>query len=401
MLIAPMQFRNWLLLLLIIAVAVRLPTMFGVQRSGWDERAYAVFAETLDQGGVTGIRRWIHDYPTNESLQKSPPMLRVGFLVPAMLICKVLGNFSPDSVAWLSFASGIGLILLGTHFTDLLVGRKFALSCGILLVTSPLAAGLSRRGTQDGYTALVFLACLYFFHNCWTRRTIAAHVALAFFLCLALLTKEAALFLYVIMAIAALYYFWAMKLRPRFWLLAAVVVAPIIYFVVEIAICGGVGNLLDSYRTYAALQSKLDYTVRYEKGPWFRYLVDFLAISPFVFVSAIIGLAAASAENSVRHGRELALIYLVGSILLFAQLPIINVRLVLFADVFLRLGAVLGISYVASLFGTKRMQLAIFGLLGVFIISDAFQFYQIFVKANLYSPTTFLLLRAEGFYESP
>src|SRR6266581_3452595 len=100
-----MSSRTWLLLLLIITVAVRLPTMFGVKRTGWDERAYVVFAQTLDKGGVSGIRQWMHDYPTNESLQKSPLLLRVGFIVPAMFTCKILGGFNADNLAWLSFVS--------------------------------------------------------------------------------------------------------------------------------------------------------------------------------------------------------------------------------------------------------------------------------------------------------
>jgi len=37
------------------------------------------------------------------------------------------------------------------------------------------------------------------------------------------------------------------------------------------------------------------------------------------------------------------LIYLAGTILFFAPLPVVNVRLVLFADVFLRMGAVAGV----------------------------------------------------------
>src|SRR4029077_2815974 len=121
-----MSSKTWMLWLLIITVAVRLPTMFGVKRTGWDERAYVFFAQTPDKGGVSGIRQWMHDYPTNESLQKSPLLLRVGFVIPAMLVCKMLGGFTPDNVAWLSFAAGVALILLGARFTEVLTGRRIA-----------------------------------------------------------------------------------------------------------------------------------------------------------------------------------------------------------------------------------------------------------------------------------
>jgi len=393
-----MSSKTWMLSLLIITVAVRLPTMFGVKRTGWDERAYVVFAQTLDKHGVSGIRQWMHDYPTNESLQKSPLLLRVGFVVPAMLTCKILGGFNADNLAWLSFVCGAALVLLGAQFAENLAGRKVSILCGILLITSPLAAGLSRRAMQDTFAALVFLACLYFFDQCWRRRSVLAHVSLGICLCLALLTKESALLLYPMMAIAAAYYYRAMKLRPSPWLLLPLVTAPLIYLLIEIGICGGIGNFIDTYRTYASLQQRLDYTVHYEKGPWFRYLLDFLAISPVVFIAAIIGFFARS-EEPIRHGRNLALIYFTGGILLFGQMPIVNVRLALFGDMFLRLGAAAAIAHFAAHVGEKWSRRVFYLAIALLVVTDAWQFYQIFIIGNVYSPTTFLLLRAEGFFD--
>lgn len=200
------------------------------------------------------------------------------------------------------------------------------------------------------------------------------------------------------MAIAAAYYYRAMKLRPSPWLLLPLVTAPLIYLLIEIGICGGIGNFIGTYRIYASLQQKLDYTVHYEKGPWFRYLLDFLAIAPVVFVVAIIGFFARS-EESIRHGRKLALIYFAGGILLFGQMPIVNVRLVLFIDMFLRLGAVAAIAHFATQSGEKWSRRVFYLAIVLLVVADAWQFYAIFVMGNVYSPITFLLLRAEGFYD--
>jgi hypothetical protein len=115
-------------------------------------------------------------------------------------------------------------------------------------------------------------------------------------------------------------------------------------------------------------------------------------------IGAAIGLSAPASSDSTRHGRNLALIYFATGILLFGQLPIINVRLVLFLDVFLRLGAALAIAYLAAQLREKWSIRILYLALGVLVAVDAAQFYQIFVAGNLYSPTTFLLLRAEGFY---
>ena len=202
------------------------------------------------------------------------------------------------------------------------------------------------------------------------------------------------------MAIAAAYYYRAMKLRPSPWLLLPLVAAPLIYLLIEIGICGGIGNFIDTYRTYASLQQTLGYTVHYEKGPWFRYLLDFFAIAPVVFIIAIIGFAVPAAD-STRHGRNLALIYIATAILLFGQMPIVNVRLVLFIDMFLRLGAAVAIAYLSGQFGERWSRRVLYFAIAIVVLTDAAQFYEVFVLGNVYSPTTFLLLRAEGFYDVP
>lgn len=394
-----MSSRNWLLLLLAITIVVRLPTMFGVKRSGWDERAYVVFAQTLNDRGLSGIRQILHDYPTNESLKKSPLPLRIGFIVPAMLTCKILGGFDVNNLAWFSFLSGIGFVLVGARFAENLGDRKTSILCGILLITSPLASGLSRRAMQDSFAALLIIACLYFFDQCWRRRAFIDLAAFGILLCLALLTKESTLLLYPMMAIAALYYYRAIKLRTSRWLLVPLLAAPVFYLLIEIGICGGLGNFINTYRIYASLQQTLDYTAHYEKGPWFRYLLDFFAIAPAVFIAAIIGFAV-PATNPVRHGRNLALIYLATGILFFGQMPVVNVRLILYLDMFIRFGAAISIIYIASQFGTKWSRRVLVAAMTLVVFADAAQFYQVFVLGKVYSPTTFLLLRAEGFYDA-
>src|SRR2546428_13462972 len=119
-----MTSRNWLLWLLIITVVVRLPTMFGVKRTGWDERAYVVFAQTLDKNGIAGIRRWMHDYPTDKSLQQSPLFLRVVFIVPAMLTCKIFGGFNPHNLPGLSFTCVAPPAFVGPQFPGILAALK-------------------------------------------------------------------------------------------------------------------------------------------------------------------------------------------------------------------------------------------------------------------------------------
>ena len=225
-------------------------------------------------------------------------------------------------------------------------------------------------------------------------------VLLGVSLSLALLTKEASVLLYPVMGLAAAYYFKAMRLRASPWLFAPLIAAPLLYLGIEIAICGSVDNFFQTYRTYASLQHTLGYTVHYENGPWFRYLLDFFVIAPLVFIVAIVGFSN-TAPESIRHGRNLVLIYFASAVLFFGQMPVINVRLVLFADVFLRAAAAFGVAYLAGKFAGQWSRRVLYGGIALLVLTDIFQFYQLFMLGNIYSPTTFLLLRAEGFYDVP
>src|SRR5207248_9468836 len=138
------------------------------------------------------------------------------------------------------------------------------------------------------------------------RRSVLVHVSLHFCLRLACVTRASALLLYPWMAIAPGYYYGAVTLCPSPWLVLPWVTAPLIYLLIQIGICGGIGNFIGTYRTYASLQQTLEYTVHYEKGQWFRYLLDFLAIAQVVFIAGLIG-CFAGAEHPIRHGRNLAL----------------------------------------------------------------------------------------------
>src|SRR3954470_2525223 len=187
-----MSSRTWLLALIAITIAVRLPTMFGVKRTGWDEHAYVFFAQTFEERGIAGVRQLLHDYTTNQTLQKSPLPTRLGFIIPAWLTCRLLGGFNADNLAWLSFLCGVALVIVGARFAENLAGRRLSVLCAIFLITSPLAAALSRRGMQDSFAALFMLASLYFFDRCWRRQSVVDLVALGLALSVALLTKETA-----------------------------------------------------------------------------------------------------------------------------------------------------------------------------------------------------------------
>jgi hypothetical protein len=79
-------------------------------------------------------------------------------------------------------------------------------------------------------------------------------------------------------------------------------------------------------------------------------------------------------------------------------MPVTDLRLLLFADIFIRFAAAAGVAYLATNVAPAWSARALYLGIALLLVTDAFQFYRVFVVGNVYSPTTFLLLRAEGFY---
>jgi len=384
--------------LVMLAMALRLPGMSQVKRTGWDESAYAYFAQTWSREGAAGIRRLLADYPHDERLQKSPLPLRVAFIVAGSATCKLTGGYSADNLAWLSFCAGLAMVAAGTLFAwEMTASPVIAWLTGLLLCTSPLAAGLSLRATQDSFMGLVTVLALWLFYRTSRRASLVNCVLLGVCVLVGFLTKETLAFIYPLMGCAMAWQHFVEKRKIAWLVVVPLAVAPVLYFIIAAMLCGGIGNYISTYEFYGTLQEKLGYTTHYEKGPWHAYFVDFLAISPAVFFAAIAGLAALQPPARENAGYGLCLVLFAGGCLVFGMLPVINIRLLLFADFFLRVAAA------APVYRLSRQYPRLAVLAGVvfcgLLASDWRVYQHVFIEGRLYSPTHFLLFRAMGFYD--
>jgi len=279
--------------LVLLAAALRLHGMSQVKRTGWDENAYAYYARTWSKEGAAGIRRLVADYPHDERLQKSPLPLRVAFIAAGAATSRLTGGYTADDLAWLSFCAGLGMVAAGTLFArEMTAEPVIAWLTGLLLCTSPLAAGLSLRATQDSFMGLVTLLALWMFYRASRCASLFHCLLLGICVLVGFLTKETLAFIYPLMGCAMAWQHCVEKRKIAWLVVVPLIVAPILYFIIASMLCGGIGNYVSTYEFYGTLQEKLGYTTHYEKGPWDAYFVDFLVIAPMVFFAAIAGLAA-------------------------------------------------------------------------------------------------------------
>jgi hypothetical protein len=69
-------------------------------------------------------------------------------------------------------------------------------------------------------------------------------------------------------------------------LLGVSIIGPLAGIVILVFLCGGVVTFFDTYRLLVSKASVLPYAIATGDGPWYRYLVDLLLISPLVFLLA-------------------------------------------------------------------------------------------------------------------
>jgi len=364
---------------------------------GFDEQMYRIFAIALGTDGPAAIRYIVQQFPDNETLRQGPLPLRIAYIAACTLAGKLLGGYSFFNLALVSLISGIGVIILGYFLLREWFGPSVVFLSCLLLVTSPLAAGLSRRALSDSFFTFLAAGIFLFYDRSWRYKRMRDALCLGVFLTTAFLAKESVLLLYPCLGLAAFYYRKEMHCVMPLRIAVPLFLSPLIYLLVSAWIAGGLQAYLHTYITYSQMPRSIAYSLKFQKGPWFRYLIDFFLISPGVYIFSLAGMCSfVRLQDS--FGRRLAVVYSLGGLVLFSMLIFFNLRLVLFVDIFLRALAALGILSLAGRFKNINYRYAALAVLLILVLAtDIHQFFKLFIRAGVYDPVTAFLIDANGF----
>lgn len=280
----------------LFGIWLRFPDDKSRERKGADEGTYEFYVGRIETTGWLGWPQLIDRYITDLNQAKNPylpPPTRWLFLISSSAVHRATGATALESVRWISFLSGVGLLVISVVFSGRLGGIKTALGVGALVATSPLLIHMSHRAMIDGFFAFWATVTLWGAWECLkapTNRIWLACYGLG--LVAMVLTKENAAFVFV--AIVAI-------LGLNRWLKIGVVstpmwittfFAPLIGVVILILAAGGISPLVTSYRMNVAKSVVLPYAIQTGDGPWHRYLLDFILVSPIVTVLSLAALGA-------------------------------------------------------------------------------------------------------------
>ena len=384
----------WLTCALLLVAVWRVWSFQAPAQPGYDESVYLHYVEVFSQQGFGGLRETIRQARDDAWLKVGPPPFRVLHVVTASALSRGLGGPSISHLALVSALFASATVLLAALLLREWLGARDAALATLLLGFSPLATALARRALQDSFFAFLVVLAVYALHRCLRGGALRDRTGLTLALLACFLTKESTLLLYPALLLIAL---WRPEgLRASVALLPCFALAPLLALTVQAACSGGVTELAAAYRAYVTQQSQIPYAQQFQSGPWFRYLLDWLMLTPVPLLLAMAGLLRTDVPASQRAAHRLCAILLVVGLGVFGALSMLNARFILPLELPLVALAVLGLRGIAerAVARPSYRALATAVLLVLALSAEVRSFVVLFDRAGLYDPVTAQLAKA-------
>ena len=286
--------------------------------------------------------------------------------------------------------SCLGLIVSGLAAWRIL-GLRALPAVLALVAFSPLQIHLAQHAFIDGvFTFWAILNLWLLWENLQRPNDIRLLAAFSVSLALMVLTKENSFFVYLALAGLVAVNRWAKfgYVTPK--LLVAGIAGPLLGVAALVMLAGGIHQFIEIYHLLVSKAETLTYAIKTGDGPWYRYLIDLMLLSPLVLVLAIGGIFT----QVRKHPTYVYLVAFVG----FTYAVMCNVRYGMnlrYASIWdlpLRALAAAQVGAVAARFGS-RQTLATGIVIAALCAYDLHQSQLFFMDGNLYELVTGGLLQ--------
>lgn len=273
-----------------------------------------------------------------------------------------------------------------------MMGPRSGVCVLALMAAAPTALHLSQHALIDGFFVFWAMLSLWLlWENLQSPNRSALLLALGCSLILMVMTKENAFFVYCgfLGMVACNRWLKFGAVTPR--LLAVLFVGPLLGVLLLMTLAGGAEAFLETYRLLVTRASHLEYARRTGDGPWHRYLLDYMVVSPIVLVLAIGALF-----TSLKTHRALMFMaaFIAGTYLIMCNIRYgMNLRYATIWDLPIRMLAVAQIGMLAQAF-ERRRALVLTVLIAGLCACELRQFYIFSVKTKIYEMTPATLLQA-------
>ncbi len=240
------------------------------------------------------------------------------------------------------------LMIVGGLAACRMAGRGAGLGVLALMAFSPMQIHFSQHALIDGFFAFWALMCLWTTWECMkapgSKGWLIAH---GIFLALLPIAKlENAFFVCCGIAAIIVTNRWLKigSTTPKFILVSFF--APLLGILLLMSLAGGAEVLINIYKILAAKAQNLDYAKLTGDGPWYRYFIDMITLSPIV---VLLGVGALFKLTPSRKELTFVAVFVAASYVVMCNIKYgMNLRYTSIWEMPFRLGAVLLVAHLCA-----------------------------------------------------
>jgi hypothetical protein len=384
--------------ILLIGILLRLFLPAGFKGIGFDENLYRAYVTGLDEVGLQNYPALVDAFIANQEdphNQAILPPTRVLYIVGGYFYHHAFGLGALSALRTLSCHFAILTFLISALFCWRLTRQKaFTATVTGLMACAATQIHLGQHALIDGvfgFWALLVIWLLWesLRHPGSIRWLLGYGAALAALV----MTKESAVFVLVAVLGILMSNRWLKFGSVSRGLIVATFAGAAVGLAVVIAAAGGVEQFVLVFELLKQKVPILPYTIRTGGGPWHRYLIDLMLVSPLVVLLAATNLLAGRPQESMQR-YLLAFCCLVYGVLT-AFPGGMNLRYIVMLDMPLRFLAATQLFVLSSSWGKRRNLLLACAVVAL-CAYDLRQHYVLYVKGGLYELVTEGLVRAQG-----
>jgi 4-amino-4-deoxy-L-arabinose transferase-like glycosyltransferase len=262
----------------------------GDAQGGFDQRLYEGYVDSFVAFGLTSYPDIVEGYIKEQQVQDGAilPPLRALYIFSGYCWRQVFGTPTLQSLRNVSALFSILTLFLTAAFTSRLGRPAYVLPVTALVAVAPTQIHMSQHALIDGFFTFWALLCLW---ALWENLRAPHHwrwlIAYGLALALLVLTKENSFFVWIALVALIVANRWLEFGTVSRELLLITIAGPLLGVVVLVFLSGGFGNLIATYHLLVTKASVSSYAISTGDGPWYRYLVDLLLVSPLVVILAI------------------------------------------------------------------------------------------------------------------
>lgn len=361
---------------------------------GFDEELYLEYVDEVSSKGLSHYPDIVLHYI--ETQLKLPgsilPPVRFLYIFAGYLWHSVFHTEALDSLKNVASLCSILTLAVAAAMAWRMRGPVWAVALTALVACAPTQLHMSQHALVDGFfTFWALLALWFLWENLQSPRQWGWLVGYTVSLGLLVLTKENAFFVWIAIVLVLVANRWLRYGTVTPELLISTVLGPLLGAVILIFLAGGLDVLIGTYQLLISKNYKLPYAIKTGDGPWYRYLVDLLLVSPIVLVLAI---GAIFRIDRTKRPELFLLAFVAGSYLVMCNVKYgMNLRYTNMWDMPLRF---LAVSALAGVIAPLRQRRNLVFALAIATICtfEIRQYLILFVQYPLYELAPEGLLRA-------